>query len=46
MNEIKAYSLRIEKQYEKDFGEPWSELEKGVRERHPEVFIMLDSMKE
>lgn len=36
----------MERRYEQDMGEPWSALEARTRARHPELFVLLDSLKE
>lgn len=40
------YADLLKQKYEREIGEPWSELEKRVRDRHPEFFTMLDAMEE
>ena len=40
------YGKYLEKRYEEISNEPWSELEKRVRARHPEFFKMLDWLEE
>lgn len=46
MRKITDLAKFLENRYEKEIGEPWSELEKRVRERHKDLFEMLDWMKD
>jgi hypothetical protein len=35
----------LKTKYEREIGEPWSELEKRVRARHPDFFEMYDALE-
>ncbi len=35
----------LERKYEREIGEPWSELEKRVKERHKDLFELMDMME-